>query len=54
MGLSMIHGIVESYGGVITVNSEPDKGTTFTVYLPVIRKPIEAEFFNQEKALPGK
>ena len=34
MGLAMVHGIVETYGGKIYVNSQLDKGTTFSVYLP--------------------
>jgi len=36
LGLSVVHGIVSRIEGVITVDSEIDKGTTFTVYLPVI------------------
>jgi CheY-like chemotaxis protein len=35
MGLSVAHGIVKSHGGEIKVFSEPFKGTTFHVYLPV-------------------
>jgi len=27
MGLAMVHGIVESYGGKISVDSKPDQGT---------------------------
>ncbi|MFC2140995.1 response regulator [Acidobacteriota bacterium] len=35
MGLSVVHGIIKSHGGEIRVFSEPFKGTTFHVYLPV-------------------
>jgi two-component system cell cycle sensor histidine kinase/response regulator CckA len=36
LGLSVVHGIIASHGGYITVESEPAKGTTFHVYLPKI------------------
>jgi len=36
LGLSVIHGIIKNHGGDISVSSQLDKGTTFTVYLPVI------------------
>ena len=35
LGLSVVHGIVTSMGGTITVRSRPGSGTTFAVYLPV-------------------
>jgi PAS domain S-box-containing protein len=38
MGLAIIHGIVTEYGGTITVDSEPGKGTSFHVYFPVVEK----------------
>ena len=34
LGLSVVHGIVQSLDGLITVESEPKQGTTFHVFLP--------------------
>ncbi len=35
LGLSVVHGIIKSHHGMITVESIPDKGTTFSIFLPV-------------------
>jgi len=38
LGMAVVHGIVGSYNGQITVESELGKGTVFHVYLPIINK----------------
>lgn len=34
LGLSVVHGIINNYGGAIEVDSAPGKGTTFRIFLP--------------------
>jgi PAS domain S-box-containing protein len=47
LGLAVVHGIVESYGGHISAESEPGQGTCFQVYLPR----LEGEFSSDEPLL---
>ena len=38
LGLSVVHGIVETLGGQISVKSKVDHGTSFRVIFPVVDK----------------
>jgi len=48
VGLSVVHGIVTSHGGYITVYSEPDQGTSFHIYLPILQD-IDADTVIQRR-----
>lgn len=52
MGLSVIHGIIKSIGGHVSVYSESGRGTAFHVYLPVIESGIAQTGVSPEKPIP--
>jgi PAS domain S-box-containing protein len=42
LGLSVVHGIVRSHGGAISVDSEPARGSLFRIYIPLARGAVES------------
>jgi signal transduction histidine kinase len=54
MGLAVVYGIVKSHRGAITVESEPGKGSTFTVFLPYIGESAKEETRERKAEPHGK
>ncbi|MGX9365725.1 hybrid sensor histidine kinase/response regulator [Desulfoplanes sp. PS50] len=40
LGLAVVHGIVKGHKGAIEVWSQPDEGTSFSIYLPLAEQPL--------------
>jgi signal transduction histidine kinase/DNA-binding LacI/PurR family transcriptional regulator/putative methionine-R-sulfoxide reductase with GAF domain len=49
LGLALVKEIVEAYGGHVTVESELDKGSTFTAYMPIFSARTSDLEFRQSK-----
>ncbi len=52
LGLAIIYGIMKQHEGFITVDSGPDKGTTFRMYLPIIESAVSETVKSEETASP--
>jgi PAS domain S-box-containing protein len=55
LGLATVYGIVKQAGGDVHINSEPGRGTTFSVLLPVTEEaPVDAVEAPATGPLPGR
>ncbi len=55
LGLASVHSIIQKHGGVITLDSEPGKGTTFMVCLPSTGEmPVESETTSRKLMAGGQ
>ncbi|MFO7604689.1 MAG: response regulator [Desulfurivibrionaceae bacterium] len=43
MGMSLIHGIVKDCGGFLKIESAPDRGTSVSIYFPIVGETEERE-----------
>jgi signal transduction histidine kinase/ActR/RegA family two-component response regulator len=53
LGLSVVHGIVNNYGGAIVVDSNPGTGTIFTIYLPKYGNDTLDQYKSDQKPIKG-
>lgn len=55
MGLAVVHGIIKSHGGKVTIASEPGKGSAFHIFLPKLESKVDEskEKMTKQKMIGG-
>lgn len=53
LGLASAYGIIKNHNGIIDVNSKPEKGTTFNIYLPASDKTHREELIYSKERVHG-
>jgi two-component system, cell cycle sensor histidine kinase and response regulator CckA len=54
LGLAICYSIVKKHNGYILVDSVPDKGTTFQIYLPVHKQPVVGKISEKKSIGRGR
>lgn len=49
LGLSMAYGVIKNHGGYITVSSVPGKGSSFEIFLPVLKSDTNYKFYQNSE-----
>ncbi|HRU88691.1 MAG TPA: PAS domain S-box protein [Syntrophales bacterium] len=53
LGLAVVHGIVRDHGGEVVAESVIDRGSVFSVYLPLLERPVVENGETSPASLPG-
>jgi len=54
LGLASVYGIMQNHRGFVTVSSSKGRGTTFKLFVPVSRKPVQMNQTSQTEVIHGK
>jgi PAS domain S-box-containing protein len=53
LGLSIVHGIIQQHGGHILLESTPEHGTIFTIFLPLLARHRHADICREQEIFKG-